>query len=274
LICVPIYVSIDAWRFNEELMNELNIEIPTGMWTWDDFYNLAYDVCKDLNGDVMPDVYMIEASKRFPLFWEQYLSNSLDMINDAVNIEEDILLHMLDLWKKIVDSNFVLITAIPSSRLKENVLFAESSFSIFEGSKKYVFPPTINDKYSYLAELGYLCINRFSSNKETAAELLEVYLRPEIRTKTIIPLKAASFYKDLSLYNIRKELSSVYPLSNDINYEIYAKILRNSKKRMYQTDIDIYFGDIMEDYLDNKITKVEAVKLITKKLEMKRNYGY
>ena len=48
LIGVPSNITIEAWVVNDELLDKLNIECPKEDWTWNDFYEFAKNVRRDL----------------------------------------------------------------------------------------------------------------------------------------------------------------------------------------------------------------------------------
>lgn len=265
LIGIPLFIDINSWLANEHLMEKLDISCPTGTWTWDEFYDLAKDVRQDLDGNGTYDTYACKFNYSFPPFYYQYLSQSLDLVNSKVNFAKDVLIHLLKLWKNLVEEDLVLEMKNPGKN-NDNILFTEESLSLMEGNKNLILPPVIEGHEIYPLTIDTLCINKNSLNKDLSAEFLATILSEEVQTA--YPESGNTIYNDISLYKQNFENGLFGFMSNDKNYNLYKHMLNKSKKKVFQYDFRKYFVNILDVYLSNKTSAEKAVNLIEEKAKM------
>ncbi len=264
LIGVPLNINLQAWLVNEQLREILDIDCPVSTWTWDDFYDLACEAQKDLNGDGSPDTYALSYSRRFPPFVDQFISYNIDLINSKASFDKDPLIHLLNLWKSMASKNLVLEIGFSEKTSKQdNILFTTESISLMEGNKTIVRPPIIERQEVYPVSINNFCINKNSLNKELSAEFLATFLSHEVQA--MYPESGNAYYEDISYYKAESNNNYFGTLSNDINYNLYKNMLSKSRRKVYQKDFNIYFGDILEDFMTNRLSAEKSVDLIAEK---------
>jgi len=270
---VPYLLDIMAWAVNEDLLKRLNIELPGDSWTWNDFYEYAKKVRKDINGDGIKDTYIIEAEVRVPYFLDLYESIHIDAINAQVNIDRQELKDLLIIWKKLWDED-LLKPGRMKGHEEDDVLLYHIDMSLALGDATIIYPPHLEHERKYYAQFYALCINNNSENKELAVEFLSTYLSEEVQKHN--PVDA--IYKDRSIYENSQyfidaaKFSGDSPfgkMSNDRNYEIYKTMLENSCANYgIPTDLRIFTINTIEKYIRNEIDADEAVSLIEQKAKM------
>ncbi len=266
LVGVPVFLSIDMWEANQELLDRLNLKLPKEDWNWYDFYEYAKLSRQDINGDGINDTYIIEGKPSFPTFFQQYNSAYVDLAAGKASFNNDSFKNLLALWKKLWDEDLIAYGTRMSFKMKDNIVFSIANCFLALGDKAIACPPSLLDgQKSYPAQVYLLCINSFSQNKDLAAELLSFYCSKEAQT-VIDPLTGRTFYKDISVYPPISAGAETF--SNDKNIEIFKNMYKHSAREQDNVDLRCYMFGVIADYMRDGISLDKAVTLIDGKAKM------
>jgi len=263
LVGVPQKVSFEAWGVNDSLQKELKIKCPENQWTWDDFYNMAKLVRKDINGDGAADIYIYN-SMDYILDWvRQYNSAYFDTLNRIVNYNTDEFKNLLAMTKKLKSEDLI---SIGTSNFKEmdDILFYNNSFCFTRGDMHLIYPPTLVSKKIYPTNINLFCINPNSKNKSDAVKFLATYISKEVQT--VEPIHA--IYKDISQYQTIDELGMEWDMPNSSNYSIYQSIMKNAVKQQGHKDFNEFMVNKINEFLDGSISAEKAAEDIQARAEM------
>ena len=268
LLGVPFGIQVLGYVVNDRLAKKIGVSVPKGRWTWEDFYKLAKDARKDINGDGIKDTYIIALDptrKEAPLFLEFLECAYIDTLERKVEIDRNEFIELLNIWKKLWDEDLILGDQNGMFSEDSRVLMHMGGISLASGDQHLAYLPGLKTSNTYpLLDINFLCINRNSKNKELASEYLAQLLSREVQTaKGSIP--SISNYKDISLY---KELYEGTKLANKENYSMYADILKNSKMELSNQDLRGHEISVVERFMNGSISAEEAVRDIEEKAKM------
>jgi len=270
LIGVPSNITIEAWVVNDELLDKLNIECPKEDWTWNDFYEFAKNVRRDLDNDGYIDTvaFSFKSSTIDPLSAID-LANALYFNRDkgtaSYNCQEFI--DFLNVLKKIKDENLLVADEKAYNEKKVNAVFKKFSPSMIDGDTHFIPMPSISGKLVSPVWVRMLCINDSSKNKDIAAEYLSLYISKDIRL--ISNAYPPSIYKDLSYYeNNNYAQNQSRKIISEKNFRLYEKMINNSALWVRDSDFSLYSGKVLTQFGDGEITAEQAADLINKKAEM------
>ena len=104
----------------------------------------------------------------------------MDLVNGKVSYADNSFLELLKLWKKIWDENLI-VESRNMKESKENILFTDETVTLNEGENHLVYVPCIPGKPVFPAQFNLFCINKYSKNKDIAAEFLSLFISKEYR---------------------------------------------------------------------------------------------
>ncbi len=236
VVAVPYLVGYQTWAVNEELLEKLDIELPEGSWTWDEFYEFAKTARKDIDGDGKADTYALQCDKAFAPFLVSYNCQYADFSKGIASYDNEVFKNLLRIWKKLWDENLVKNGEYYNYRPIDDVLFYTAHASLEMGNRIHIYPPCIGEDMCYPTDGEAFVINARSKNIDACIKFLDVYLQPEVQTINA----QVAFFKDPAPYS-ESDLFKRYgsELSNEVNYKIYETIVKNSARVQFNPDLQI-----------------------------------
>lgn len=275
LIGIPISYEIFAWELNEGLLEKMGLQAPKMIWTWDEFYTFAKDARRDINGDGIKDTYALcyPQAGWFNVASTQYLSRYFDPIKKLANFDDLEYVNLLNLEKKIMQEDLVLLISTSQidekmmQTISEKVLFKPNMMTMWEGDTHIVLPPTLGSKTTYSSQnFKMLSINSHSNNKSIAADYISEY----ISIKNLLYSKATSFYRELDDYN-NIILPDNSKLSTKKNRDIYNILINYSIPDLYRLntgDFVKYYYQVLEKFHQGFLTAEDTAKMVDAKASM------
>ena len=264
---VPDSMSIPVLKVNEELYKKLGIDLPKENWSVQDFYKLAVNARKDLNGDGNADTYIVEYGKDYPLFMQRYRYTHLDSLNSKVMYKDSELADLLELWKKMCDERLILEPEKNSNgqmdrEMKSNVLlYMDFIFGVNHGEKKYVCFPAADSGESYPVFANYLCANKSSANKEIAVDFLACYISEDYH----YTYPDHGLYADIAQYAKRVDPMVVFTPPSEKNMDILKFVYKSGKFSNMDYDLQNYEIETTGRFMRSEITSQKAAQLIKDK---------
>ena len=173
------YVSPTLWRADAELLEKMQLELPSSEWTWNDFLDIAricgvngYSVYEDSRGMYvfMPGVV-------------NYINANVDVFSGETDFGSDAFREMCVVWKECLDESL----AHGSS---ERHLFTETYFYpelLLEEDNLLVSLPDVGQGRVIDAEAGLIGVNANAKDRSLAMDFIAAYLSPEAQGGEWLP---------------------------------------------------------------------------------------
>lgn len=267
LFGVPAVIAVNNYNimnYNPELLEELNLDVPSSSWTLDDFYTLAVDLRQK--------GYYI--SPYIPLYLSDYAQKYFDAYGQKELTDDGtILKQLLEITKKLKTEDLLFPSG--SSTDMSKVLFSTKTdigYFVFS-DEKYCFLPTFDGERSYMLDCTFLLMNINSTNKEAAAITLVEYMKnPGLTNDTYLN---AMMFRDTSSYTYPSDATPktdrphITGVLSEENMNIYLEVLANAKiNRSYDewitfatSEANKYYSD--EQDIDTTVTNmIDRAKII------------
>lgn len=200
LYIMPINFSIiNTLGMNKNTMNKEGIKIDSNKWTWEEFFNIAKKINKDINRDGKIDQYALPKMLARELFQYIYINeNFIDYDNKTAKFDSKEFIELLKFVKDF-PTETVCSPTMGRTELNERTdpgtigfipveLQGYSNFSynqaVFNGEVEYLNMPLYNGKRNAKSFELYrsFAINEKSELKEEAWEFIKVLLCDEVQT--------------------------------------------------------------------------------------------
>ena len=245
-----------AWAFNDELAKKYDIDMPVtenGIWTIDEYYEYAKYVKEKSGGAVyVNSIFWIGA------YMTEYINPATGEMTDGGENLKRILKwskDLADLWDDDVFSDY------------ENNLFYTGSSSLPYSMKlrdETMIPiPVINKTSKIPTWYLLLCINKYSENKELAAQFLEYMTAEKHRYERMAPI----LFNEIDKYKIYEtEITDRMRFNSD-----YLNILYENSMFEYQVKDDNFLGfynELTDKYMNGEISLDSTANELYNKLKM------
>lgn len=273
---VPILFLSNVMTFNLDTFNELSIDVPGEVWTYDEFFSIL-DTLKEKDRSLY-----FQTSQTDFYHLVDYINYSVDVKNKQVNIDKEKLISILTKLKEIQDYANAAYEEDGSDLLYPNSFLMSygASYDLNNTGAKTRFsnPPVISkdDPKYFIPGTEFLAVNKKSKNVDLACELLS-YMYDESVIFTTDAMNQLPIYKDMLKYNeiLKKDLEEELGGSSDESLnelfeqqkitDEYVTVYNNILDK-YGSSIEIFSTDagskIMDDFNEEKITADEAADKI------------
>jgi len=249
-------VVMTTYAFNEELAQKYGIEPPAaienenGIWTIDEYYEYAKYV-KEKSGGV---VYFNS------IFWmgaymTEYINPKTgELTDDGENLKRILKWDkdFLELWDEDIRSN-------PENNLLD---WSKSATFVQLYDETLVPVPVINKNSKKETMYWMLCINRYSPNKDLAAQFLEYMTAEKHRYERMAPI----LFNKIEKYSNETKITDRMRHNSD-----YLDVLYENSTFGYQVRDDYFtqlYIDLSEKYRNNEITLDNIANELYNKLKM------
>lgn len=269
---VPIVFLSNVMTFNIDKFNELSIDVPSDIWTYDEYFSIL-DTLKEKDRNLYFQTSQIDY-----FYLIDYINYSVDVNNKKVNIDREKLTNILSKLKEIQEYSD---TAYEDEGIEyiNTFLIAYGPMHDSENENaetKFFNPPVVSkdDPKYFVPGTEFLAVNKKSKNVNLACELLSYIYEEDIimsrEAMNLLPIYKDMFkYNDILKSDLMEELGGASTPTDVFNrlYEqqkitddyvrIYDNILDN-----YGPSVEIFNTDagskILDDFIDGKITANEA----------------
>lgn len=257
-------VTSYAYAFNEKLAEKYDIEPPeikNGKWTIDEFYEYAKYVREKSNGEAWLSANY-DADSYLSLW--NYVSAYVDSQTGKLTDDGDNLKKYILWCRKMADEN--LFWKTKDNFNYENVLldWSRSNFTIRD--ELLIPAPVINETAKNGIRFWLLCVNKYSPNKELAAQFLEYMISEEYRYANMAPI----LYDAIDKYQVYKMNATQITNRMRYNSEFLNTIYENSMLEFQIQDVKFYefSTDLFSEYLKDAITIDNITNEIYNKLKI------
>jgi ABC-type glycerol-3-phosphate transport system substrate-binding protein len=246
----------NAYAFNEKLAEKYNIdppEIENGIWTIDEYYEYAKYVKEASGGEVYMNSFFWIAT-----YLTEYVNPQTgELMDNGENLKKIIQWNrnMTELWGDDVKSK------------PENNLFDWSKSTSFVLHDEMLIPPPVMNKTGKTPTIYWiLCINKYSPNKDLAAQFLEYMITEKHRYDYMSPI----MYNAIDKYEAYK--MNGIGITDRIRYnsEYLNVIFENSRLEYSVRDTNFHelLYDLSAKYLKDEISLDSMTNEIYSKLKM------
>jgi ABC-type glycerol-3-phosphate transport system substrate-binding protein len=251
-------VVMTTYAFNEELARKYDIAPPiieNGIWTLDEYYEYAKYVKEKSGGVVyLSSILWIRA------YTTEYINPVTgELTDDGENLKRIIKWNkdFEELWDDNIKSNYEN-NLLKWSMSGYNMLYDETLIPV----------PFINKNAKIRTMYWMLCVNKYSRNKELAAQFLE-YMTSEERRYDNLSLV---LYNAIDKYEIYKIPENRITITDRMRYNSdYLNVLYENSSFEYQVRDDnfneLYF-DLSDKYMNNEISLDSIATELYNKLKM------
>jgi len=268
---VPFEIAVYSWQLNESLATKLGITAPKGLWTWEQFYDLARKARKDSDGDGKADTYLVQPGGSGIILCnmaDQYAQLHLDMFSKKASYNTTKFIGMLKLLKKLYSEDLLRERRAGEKYVADdkNALLWQRRENCYDGlgkNRNMVYLPVIQGNKWYPINLEYFVMNKNSQNKELAAEFMQLHLSNY--SKRLSP-SIEQYYKenDLADKSVFKE-NGGSPTKK--NMDVFDNMLNCGKVTIQNRDIALAVFDGMFNFINSEKSAEETAKKIDQKVK-------
>lgn len=258
LLGLPCQVEINGFNVDMKVARKYDIKLPEKEWNWNDYYNLAKEF-KDKQSDSKNPAYLSYLSNGnvFCTCLDSWGSGFINFNKKTCSFNSKEYVDLLKFVKKLKDEN--LVKKEDNGMSADNQLLNMGPLTFFksDGEKNddcfLNYPVNKNGKYRDL-QVTFICMNKYSKNKELASDFIATWISPDVVSKSI-----QKIYKDDKIYMNNKDPIGHFYNDKD-NESIHQYILDHMSIIDYPDKIRIIVIDNYLDFINGKITAEQASK--------------
>ncbi|MCG8502239.1 MAG: extracellular solute-binding protein [Firmicutes bacterium] len=192
LYTIPITYAFNVIVANENLLKEKSIEIEDKNWTWQDFYRISKEICRE---DSSQKCYALPKPSRWPLILYD-IDYYIDSETKKAHFDSEEFIDVLKLYKAIGREDIIHPTVegfdLPRSDEKDTIAFVREAIygywdifrlkSYFDGPLKLLALPIGHSGSKRGIDYGKFCsVNNNSKYKEEAWEFIKFLISEEVQ---------------------------------------------------------------------------------------------
>lgn len=262
--------SVDTALFqvNPRLAEAVGWEIPTGIWTLEDFDVLA-DKVYAYNQTAEKPIYLA-GNNVLEHMRVSYEATHLDYYLGTADFQTEEYLGFLERYQELTAKGLIYIQpprSLSRDMPADTLLWAEEKSLASMGNDTYVLPPVTDaDDPVYLVDNWPLMVNANSHHPEEAAYFLACYASVEAESQNFYPGNG-QLLKDKSLY-AKQQLLGTPP--SEQNEYLYNFVLEHGVPQLRDLDLmrlQITEG-LIEQLINGEITPQEYADAMQQKADM------
>lgn len=265
------FVSNSAWEVNKNMFEQNGIQIPEPEWTYMDFYRLAVEMKKDVNGDGIPDNFILstpDENTYDPAFLlRRYFNNIIngkytDITQQQINDE---LCDLAETVKRMKQENLFYM----STKKSNNVAFWPGLYvQPFISGEVFIPQPSLKTNNSFIIyPVELLCVNSYSKYLDVALEYIASYMSKDLHFSLVNYVNPLYNNREIYINNNRTSLGERTIMSVE-DFNKYALIMNNLNLWTFNMDFAQYQKEIEIKFINDEIPLADYVDLITKKIDM------
>lgn len=227
LFAIPEMVYLQPFRVNDVLAEKMEINIPTGEWTWEDFRAIGEQVAA-YNEANETKYYLFHDSLWAPYILNQATQNAIDCMAGKSHFSEEQYQRAFEAWLWVLDHDLVMDSQIFSDPMGKALFVSEYGLLYGHmGTIHYILPPVFSETTRFTMSNSAIMMNANSQHKEEAVYFLSCFFSPEAVGKEPIETIGPWFIDESRHFSVR-ELWGWGPEPSPENKEMWSVLIQRS----------------------------------------------